>query len=121
MRCKTRLEALDDSYLKTCRVMDWEGVYRIRDMLDAHGMGLLMPFAPPSFVTPEVCSRAMFGRCFRRIISAKKVAAFSRSHDFGSNSHAQTRCCAVARLVAASVWEAAACDCKMNMVAGRKK
>jgi hypothetical protein len=59
MRCKTRLEALDDSYLKTCRVMDWEGVYRIRDMLDAHGMGLLMPFAPPSFVTPEVRSLAL--------------------------------------------------------------
>ena len=54
VRCKARLEALDDSYLKNCRVMDWEGVYRIRDTLDAHGMGLLMPFAPPSFVTPEV-------------------------------------------------------------------
>jgi hypothetical protein len=54
LRCKSRLESLDDSYLKTCRVMDWEGVYRIRDLLDAHGMGLLMPFAPPSFVTPEV-------------------------------------------------------------------
>ncbi len=54
VRCKTRLESLDESYLKNCRVMDWQGVYRIRDTLDAHGMGLLMPFAPPSFVTPEV-------------------------------------------------------------------
>jgi hypothetical protein len=54
VRCKARLESLDDAYLKTCRVMDWECIYRIRDVLDAHGMGLLMPFAPPSFVTPEV-------------------------------------------------------------------
>jgi hypothetical protein len=70
VRCKARLEALDDSYLKNCRVMDWEGVYRIRDTLDAHGMGLLMPFAPPSFVTPEVRCRPLNHACSHTRITA---------------------------------------------------
>ncbi len=116
MRCKARVESLDDAYLKTCRVMDWECIYRIRDMLDAHGMGLLMPFAPPSFVTPEV-------PLFSNLRLAAPLPAANIQHSFLFHGFIPTcsRCCVADLLAAASAWEGATFTRKMSQAASMKR